>query len=67
MLTRGSTHSKRINQKLKQMNKEHHIQELEMAIEHIKKEPIKSWLGKVSKAYKIKKIKRKIESLKKGS
>lgn len=67
MLTKGSTHSKRINQKLKQMNKEHHIQELEMAIEHIKKEPIKSWLGKVSKAYKIKKIKRKIESLKKGS
>lgn len=67
MLTRGSTHLKRINQKLKQMNKEHHIQELEMAIEHIKKEPIKSWLGKVSKAYKIKKIKKKIESLKKGS
>lgn len=47
------------------MNKEHHIQELEMAIEHIRKEPIKSWLGKVSKAYKIKKIKKKIESLKK--
>ena len=47
------------------MNKKHHIEELEMAIEHIKKEPIKSWLGKVSKAYKIKKIKKKIESLKK--
>jgi hypothetical protein len=47
------------------MNKEHHIQELEMAIEHIRKEPVKSWLGKVSKAYKIQKIKKKIQSLKK--
>lgn len=47
------------------MNKEHHIHELEMAIEHIKKEPVRSWLGKVSKAYKIKKIKKKIQSLKK--
>ena len=47
------------------MNKEHHIQELLIAIEHIKKEPVKSWLGKVSKAYKIKKIKKKIQSLKK--
>lgn len=47
------------------MNKEHHIQELEMAIEHIRKELVKSWLGKVSKAYKIQKIKKKINSLKK--
>jgi len=58
-------HWKNQNKILKQMNKQHHIQELEMAIEHIRKEPIKSWLGKVSKAYKIKKIKKKIESLKK--
>lgn len=49
------------------MNKEHHIKELEWAIEHIKKEPVKSWLGKVSKAYKIRKIKKKIDSLRKGS
>lgn len=47
------------------MNKEHHIQELEMAIEHIKKEPIKSWIGKMSKAIKIRKIEKKIQSLKK--
>ena len=47
------------------MNKEHHIQELEMAIEHIKKEPIKSWLHKISKSYKIRKIEKKIQSLKK--
>jgi hypothetical protein len=47
------------------MNREHHIKELEIVIEHIKKEPVKSWLGKVSKAYKIQKIKRKIQSLKK--
>ena len=37
-----------------------------MAIEHIRKEPVKSWLGKVSKALKVKKIKKKIQSLKKG-
>lgn len=47
------------------MNKEHHIQELEAAIEHIKKEPVKSWIGHVSKSYKIKKIEKKIKSLKK--
>lgn len=49
------------------MNKENHIKELEMAIEDIKKQPIKSWLGKVSKAYKIKQIRKKIESLKKDT
>jgi hypothetical protein len=47
------------------MNNKHHIQELENAIEHIKKEPIKGWIGKISKALKIKKIERKIQSLKK--
>jgi hypothetical protein len=49
------------------MNKEHHIQELEKAIEHIKKEPIKSWIHKMSKSYKIRKIERKIQSLKKNN
>lgn len=49
------------------MNKEHHIKELEWAIEDIKKQPVKSWLGKVTKAYKIKKIQKKIDSLRKGS
>ena len=47
------------------MNKEHHIQELEMAIEHIKKEPVKGWIHKMSKSIKIRKIERKIQSLKK--
>jgi hypothetical protein len=49
------------------MNKEHHIQELEKAIEHIEKEPIKSWIHKMSKSYKIRKIERKIQSLKKNN
>ena len=49
------------------MNKEHHIQELEKAIEHYKKEPIKSWIHKMSKSYKIRKIERKIQSLKKNN
>ena len=49
------------------MNREHHIKELEMKIEHIRKEPIKGWLGKISKSYKVKKIQQKINSLKKGS
>jgi hypothetical protein len=48
------------------MNKEHHIKELEMAIEHIKNEPIKSWVHKVAKAIKVRKIERKIQSLKKS-
>ena len=47
------------------MNREHHIQQLEMAIEHIKKEPIKGWLGKISKSIKIRKVEKKIQSLKK--
>lgn len=47
------------------MNREHHIKELEIAIEHIKKEPIKSWIHKMSKALKVKKIERKIQSLRK--
>jgi cell fate (sporulation/competence/biofilm development) regulator YmcA (YheA/YmcA/DUF963 family) len=47
------------------MNKQHHIEELEAAIEHIKKEPVSSWIGKLGKSYKIKKIEKKIQSLKK--
>ncbi|TWI80622.1 hypothetical protein IQ13_3301 [Lacibacter cauensis] len=47
------------------MNKAHHIKELEMKIEHIRKEPIKGWLGKISKSYKVKKIEKKIQSLRK--
>ena len=47
------------------MNIEHHIQELEASIQHIKNEPIKSWLHKVSKSIKIRKIQKKIDSLKK--
>lgn len=48
------------------MNKEHHIQELQMKIDHIRKEPIKGWLGKISKSVKIRKIEKKIRSLQKG-
>lgn len=51
--------------KKRRMNKEHHIKELEMAIEHIKKEPIRGWIHSITKAVKIKKIERKINSLKK--
>ena len=47
------------------MNKQHRIEELEAAIEHIKKEPVQSWIGKLGKSYKIRKIERKIQSLKK--
>lgn len=49
------------------MNTQHHIKELERQIEHIRKEPIKFWVGKITKAVKIQKIKRKINSLKKKS
>ncbi len=48
------------------LDKEHHIKELEAAIEHIKKEPVQSWIGKIGKSIKVGKIKRKIQSLKKG-
>lgn len=48
------------------MNKEHHIRELEMKIDHIRKEPIKGWLGRISKSVKIRKIEKKIRSLQKG-
>lgn len=47
------------------MNIQHHIEELERAIEEIKKEPAKNWLHKVPKAIKVKKIRIKINLLKK--
>lgn len=47
------------------MNKENHIQELEHAIDHIKNEPVKGWLHKLAKSIKVRKIQRKIDSLKK--
>lgn len=47
------------------MNKENHIKELQSAIDHIKKEPVKGWIGRMSKSYKISKIEKKIKSLKK--
>ncbi|MBN8686425.1 MAG: hypothetical protein J0M10_05385 [Chitinophagales bacterium] len=49
------------------MNKEHHIKELEMRIEHIRKEPVKGWLGRISKSMKVRKIEKKIRSLRKGN
>ncbi len=48
------------------MNREHHIKELEMKIERIRKEPVKGWLGKISKSMKVRKIEKKIRSLRKG-
>jgi|CryBogDrversion2_1035201.scaffolds.fasta_scaffold574741_1 hypothetical protein len=47
------------------MNREHHIQELEAAIEHIAKEPAKGWLHGITKSLKVKKIEMKIKSLRK--
>lgn len=47
------------------MNKINHIKELEMAIEQIKKEPVKGWIARMGKHWKIKKIENKIQSLKK--
>jgi hypothetical protein len=47
------------------MNKQHHIQVLEKAIEHIKNEPVKGWIGKITKSMKIRKIEKKIRLLKK--
>ena len=48
------------------MNKQHHIKELEMKTEHIRKEPVKGWLGRISKSVKVRKIEKKIRSLRKG-
>ena len=47
------------------MNIEHHIQELEHAIDKIKNEPIKSWLHKISKSIKVRKIQKKNQHIKK--
>jgi hypothetical protein len=47
------------------MNKENHIKELERVINDIKKEPAKGWIGGISKYFVIRKIERKIKSLKK--
>jgi hypothetical protein len=47
------------------MNKNNHIKELESAITRIANEPTKNWIHKISKSIKVKKIKRKIEDLKK--
>lgn len=49
------------------MNKEHHIKELEMKIEHLRNEPVKGWIRKISKSFKVKKIEQKIQSLRKAS
>jgi hypothetical protein len=47
------------------MNTNNHIRELEKAIENIKKEPVKGWMRKIGKSWKISKIQQKIDSLKK--
>ena len=47
------------------MNHEHHIQELRMQIEHLKKEPVQNWFGKMAKSVKVRNIEKKIKSLEK--
>lgn len=47
------------------MNIQHHIEELNHAIEKIKNEPVKGWIHKIAKSIKVRKIQRKIDSLKK--
>lgn len=48
------------------MNKEHHIQELRMQIEHMKKEQPQNWIGKMAKSAKMRTIERKIQELEKS-
>ena len=47
------------------MNKQHHIEELEKKIEHIETEGGKTWFGRVSKSVKVRRIQKKINSLRK--
>ena len=48
------------------MNKEHHIQELRMKIEHMKKEAPQNWLGNWAKSIKVRNIEKKIKELEKS-
>lgn len=48
------------------MNKEHHLEELRMKIEHMKKETPQSWIGKIAKSVKVKNIEKKIKELEKS-
>lgn len=48
------------------MNKEHHLQELRMTIEHMKKEQPQNWIGKWAKAVKVRNIEKKIKELEKS-
>jgi hypothetical protein len=48
------------------MNKEHHIQELRMKLEHMKKENPQNWIGKWAKSIKANHIEKKIKELEKS-
>lgn len=48
------------------MNKLHHIEKLEREIEKIKNAPVKHFLGKIGKAWRIDRLQRKIRDLKKN-
>jgi hypothetical protein len=48
------------------MNKQNHIKELERQIQHVKEAPVKYFLGRFGKAWKIDRLERKIKELNKG-
>lgn len=48
------------------MNKQNHIKELERQIQHIKDAPLKYFLGRIGKAWRIDRLERKIKELNKG-
>jgi len=48
------------------MNKEHHLEELRMKVEHMKKEQPQNWIGKLAKSGKVRNIEKKIQELEKS-
>jgi predicted RNase H-like nuclease (RuvC/YqgF family) len=48
------------------MNKEHHLEELRMKVEHMKKEQPQNWIGKLAKSVKVRNIEKKIQELEKS-
>lgn len=47
------------------MNKENHIKELQKQIDNIKEAPVKHFIGKIGKAWKIDRLQKKILDLEK--
>lgn len=48
------------------MNKEHHLEELRMKIEHLRNELPQNWIGKLAKSIKVRNIEKKIQELEKS-